>query len=52
MPFQFGAADIILLVFIVGVPVAIVESLYRVVRRAVRAGIRDAHSEEPTTPSR
>jgi cbb3-type cytochrome oxidase subunit 3 len=46
MPFQFGGADIILLAFVVAVPLGIVWSLYRVVRRAARAGIRDAHREE------
>ena len=46
MPFQFGVADIILLAIVVAVPVGIVWSFYRVVRRAVRAGIRDANREK------
>lgn len=42
MPFQWGAPDIILLFFVVAIPAAIVWALYRVVRRAVRAEMRDA----------
>jgi hypothetical protein len=45
MPFQWGAPDLILLIFVVAVPATIVWALYRVVRRAVRAGMRDAMRE-------
>jgi hypothetical protein len=42
MPFQWGAPDIILLFLVVAIPATIVWALYRVVRKAVRAGMRDA----------
>jgi hypothetical protein len=50
MPFQFGAPEVILLIVIVPIPVAIVWMLYRVVRRAVRAGVRDAQREGEFDP--
>ena len=45
MPFQWGAADIILLFLAVAIPATIVWGLHRVVRRAVRAEMRDAMRE-------
>ncbi|HXD68739.1 MAG TPA: hypothetical protein VN615_02685 [Gaiellales bacterium] len=45
MPFQWGAPDIILLLFVVAIPATIVWALYRMVRRAVRAEMRDAMRE-------
>ncbi|HEY2869231.1 MAG TPA: hypothetical protein VGJ11_06965 [Gaiellales bacterium] len=45
MPFQWGAPDIILLSYVVAIPAAIIWGLYRVVRKAVRAEMRDAMRE-------
>jgi len=42
MPFQWGAPEIILLVIAVAIPATIVWALYRVIRIAVRAGMREA----------
>jgi hypothetical protein len=51
MPFQWGAPDVILLFLAVAIPAAIVWALYRAVRKAVRAGMRDAVCErDPNAP--